>query len=233
MDEMTIRKLVGINSTFYKQFAASFSASRTQPQPGYERLLVHVPQGSIEVLDVGCGNARFGRFLSAFGLSFGYTGMDFSEPLLTIAGDFPGRYLQRDLSRPDCLAGLGSFDLIVSLSTFQHIPGRANRERLLGELGDHLAKGGRIILGNWQFLSSLSQRRKIRHWSEVGLDSTQLEGEDYLLSWERGGRGVRYVALVDAEATGAMAERVGLRVVDQFRSDGREGDLNLYTILAS
>jgi hypothetical protein len=43
--------------------------------------------------------------------------------------------------------------------------------------------------------------------------------------------GLRYVCLVDEVETANLAKSAGLRILDQFRSDGQEGDLNLYTVL--
>lgn len=232
MEEEIARRLVGLNTVFYEQFADPFSASRDSPQPGYDNLLAYLPKGELDVLDAGCGNGRFGRFLIAKGLSIKYTGIDLSERLLSHIHDLPGRFLQRDLSTSGALDGLGDYDLIVCLSTLQHIPGRSNRELLLQDMCAHLQPSGRIILANWQFLSSPRQRRKIRPWSEAGLVSEQVEPGDFLLSWERGGFGIRYVAHLDVEATRKLAEAANLRIANQYYSDGREGDLNLYTILA-
>ena len=235
MDDATVRRLVALNEAFYSRFAAPFAASRVGPQPGYERLLAYVPVGRPRVLDAGCGDGRFGRFLRASGREVDYVGVDFSAALLAARdgdGDVAGRFEQRDLSRPGSLDGLGRFDLIVCLSTLQHIPGRRNRARLLAEMATCLNAGGHIALANWQFLSSARQRRKIRPWAEVGLDEGDAEPGDYLLSWQRGGEGRRYVALVDEEETRRLAQGAGLRVVELFRSDGREGDLNLYALLA-
>lgn len=232
MDEAVARKLVALNAEFYERFAGPFSASRAAPQPGYERLVPYIPADGAAILDVGCGNGRFGRFVGARGIRADYTGVDFSKQLLSNAEILSGQFLQRDLSLPDCLAGLGDFDLIVSLSTLQHIPGRANRERLLREMADHIRPGGRIILANWQFLGSPRQRRKIRPWSEAGLRETDVEPGDFLLSWRRGGFGLRYVALLDEAAIHDLARFTDFRVAKQFCSDGREGNLNLYTILA-
>jgi hypothetical protein len=80
-------------------------------------------------------------------------------------------------------------------------------------------------------LESSRQRRKIVDWSAAGLDAAQVEANDYLLTWQRGGKGYRYVAFIDAAETVEMAKTAGLRSLAQFRSDGREGDLNLYTVL--
>jgi SAM-dependent methyltransferase len=230
MEEAVVRRLVALNAAFYERLAGPFAASRLAPQPGYDRLAAFARPGA-SVLDVGCGPARFGRVLRGRELEFTYCGVDFSAPLLTAAGDFPGRLVQRDLSLADSLTGLGDFDLIVCLSTLQHIPGRANRSRLLAEMRDHLQAGGIIALANWQFLANTRQRRKIRTWDAVGLSATDVEPGDYLLTWERGGVGLRYVAFIDAAETEALANAVGLRVSEQYDSDGREGDLNLYTIL--
>lgn len=235
MDEAVARRLVALNEAFYERFAGPFAASRAAPPPGFERLLAHLPAAPSRVLDVGCGDGRFGRFLRArdpaIDPTTGYTGVDFSAPLLA-AGEAPGRLLRRDLSRPGALDGLGSFDWVVCLSTLQHIPGRDRRARLLREMRDCLGLGGRLALANWQFLDSPRQRRKLRPWAEVGLSAADVEPGDYLLAWQRGGYGLRYVAHIDAAATRELAAEVGLRVVEQYRSDGRETDLNLYTILA-
>jgi SAM-dependent methyltransferase len=232
MDEATVRRLVALNEAFYAQFAAPFAASRATPQPGYERLLAYLPAGRPRVLDVGCGDGRFGRFLLSRGRAVEYVGVDSAAELLA-AAEGVGQTLRRDLSQPGGLRDLGHYDLIACLSTLQHIPGRDNRARLLGEMAGCLASGGHVALANWQFLGSQRQRRKLRPWSEVGLATADVEQGDYLLAWQRGGYGLRYVALLDEMETGRLAAAAGLRVVAQFRSDGREGDLNLYTILAS
>jgi SAM-dependent methyltransferase len=237
MDEAVARKLVTLNEAFYERFAAPFAASRAAPQPGFARLLAHWPAPSspsappLRVLDVGCGDGRLGRYLHDRDRAIDYTGVDFSAPLLAVGA--AGQFVRRDLSRPGALAGLGRYDWVVCLSTLQHIPGRDRRVGLLVEMRDCLRPGGRLALTNWQFLDSPRQRRKLRPWAEVGLATSDVEPGDYLLAWQRGGYGLRYVALLDAAATAALAEAAGLVVLDQFRSDGREGDLNLYTILAA
>jgi hypothetical protein len=143
-----------------------------------------------------------------------------------------GQFFRRDLSRPDCLAGLESHELVSCLATMQHIPGRHNRLQLLQEMAAHLAPDGRIVLSNWQFLDSDRQRRKITPWQQAGLHEGDVEQNDFLLTWKRNGRGYRYVAFIDDGETAELAKTAGLRCLAQFRSDGREGNLNLYTVLA-
>ncbi len=232
MKDEVEQSLLSLNRQFYDQFARPFAESRAQPQPGFYQLLEYIHPEDCTLLDVGCGDGRFGRFLSDNALPLEYTGIDFTEKFLQYARTgHHGTYLLRDISEPDCLDGLGQFDVIVCLATMQHLPGLRRRSRLLSEMAAHLTVGGRILLSNWQFLSSDRQRRKLVAWSEIGLSKDDVAAEDYLLSWQRDGLGYRYVAHLNEEATRELASMAGLRIIDQFRIDGREGDLNLYTIL--
>ena len=232
MDDSLVRKLVELNTEFYAGFADPFAASRSTPQPGFARLLEYLPNTPLSVLDVGCGNGRFGRFLHNAGLLRSYVGVDATPALMAKIVEFEGELFVRDISLPDSLRELGKFDLVVCLATLQHIPGQSTRLRLVRELATHLEPAGFLAFSNWQFLSDPRQRRKIRPWASVGIDQAQLETNDFLLSWDRGGSGVRYVAHLDGETTEEMAKLAELHVVNQFTSDGREGDLNLYTVMA-
>jgi hypothetical protein len=122
--------------------------------------------------------------------------------------------------------------VVACLAVLQHIPGYTSRLRLLEEMRERLGENGRIFLSTWQFLDSERQVRKLRDWSEIGLTAADVEPNDYLLSWQRDGFGLRYVCAVDVAETAALAKDADLKIVEQFRSDGREGNLNLYTILS-
>ncbi|MDX1413009.1 MAG: class I SAM-dependent methyltransferase [Candidatus Promineifilaceae bacterium] len=234
MEEEAREKLLGINKEFYSQFAESFARTRLAPQPGFKRLLEYIPRAPVSVLDVGCGNGRFGMFLQEQMSDIQYTGIDFSENLLKMAAtNVPGSYYQRDLSQVGFLQDTGSFVVISCLATMQHIPGRRNRSIFLQEIRDHLAKGAVIMLANWQFLESPRQRRKIQPWNLVNLREEEVEANDYLMTWQRDGYALRYVCLIDGQETAELASEAGLTVIKQFRSDGKEGNLNLYTILAA
>ena len=226
------QKLLDLNRDFYESLAAPFAETRAAPQPGFKRLLAAQPVSPCRLLDVGCGNGRFGHFLAHHDALAHYTGVDFSDELLAAAAArVPGDYHRRDLSRPDCLAGLGQHDLVACLAVLQHIPGAVNRLHLLRQMGDCLRPDGRLFLSTWQFMDSQRQRRKLRDWATIGLSAADVEPGDHLLTWQRGGFGLRYVCAVGVAETAVLAGEADLRILAQFRSDGREGDLNLYTIL--
>lgn len=229
-----VERLLALNRDFYQRFATSFAETRTIPQPGFFRLMEFIPRPCPKMLDVGCGEGRFGRFVSEHDLVEHYTGVDFSQELIDIAASsLGGEFFLRNLCRQGSLSGLGNFNLIVCLATLQHIPGRSNRLILLREMSYHLAAGGVNLLSNWQFLDSERQRKKIADWSQVNMDPAELEENDYLISWHRDGVGFRYVHYIDSNEMQWMAESVGLRVSEQFRADGREGNLNMYSILSA
>ncbi len=233
MTPETEKRLLELNRNFYSTFSSSFAATRAAPQPGFQRLLDYLPDPCRTVVDVGCGNGRFGLFLRDNDLDFAYTGVDFTDDFLQLAGAaIDGVFLSRDISKPGYLEEQGQFDLGVCLATLQHIPGQSNRAAVLREIANHLAEDGRIFLSNWQFAHSSRQMRKVVSWEEAGLHPDDVEQGDYLLTWQRDGRGLRYVHLIDREETAWLAKEASLSIVGDYRSDGREGNLNLYSILA-
>lgn len=232
MEERVIQQLVALNQTFYVEQARSFAESRSHPQPGFAQLLHLLPQPCDYLLDVGCGEGRLGRYLVARRAIKWYTGLDFSAELLAVAGAITmGSFYQRDISKIGWSYGLGNFHAITCLAVLQHIPGWQNRVNLLAEMGRILTPEGRLFLSTWQFVDSERQRRKVVDWATVGLDAAEVEANDYLLTWQREGFGLRYVRLIDEEEIAQLAAATGLKVVGQFRSDGKEGNLSLYTVL--
>jgi tRNA (uracil-5-)-methyltransferase TRM9 len=235
MRKNVVQKLLNLNRQFYREMAEPFSRSRQYMQPGFLQLADHLPDPCPTLLDVGCGDGRLGRFLLEKERIGHYHGVDFSAPLLKLAvGQTAGaEFTQRDISRSDCLIDLGQFNAVACLATLQHLPGRANRLRLLREMGERLLPDGRLILSNWQFRDNARQRRKLLDWATINLTESDVEPEDYLLSWRRGGSGHRYVAHIDQAETEKLAAEAGLVCLTHFRADGKEGDLNLYTILVN
>ena len=234
MNDATAQRLLDLNRTFYEQTAAAFARTRARPQPGFERLLPHLPDTPFGMIDLGCGEGRLGRFFFARSRLDRYVGVDGSAALLEVAraqlGDRPVALLRRDLSDPAGLVGLEQADVVACLATLQHIPQEERRAALVGAMGRLLLPGGVLLLSTWQFLDSPRQRRKIRPWAAVGIDDQAVDPGDALLGWQDGSV-LRYVRQIDAAEIGRVAAAAGLRVTATFRSDGREGDLNLYAVL--
>ncbi len=232
MHEEIVQQLLTLNREFYNGFADSFSNSRQRPQPCFFQLLESAPRLGGHLLDVGCGDGRFGRFLFEHEAITQYTGVDLSSGLLNIAkNNVDGDFYERDMIQDGFLDGLGQFDNIACLAALQHVPGRANRARLLREFERHLAPNGRLLLSTWQFMNSPRQRRKIQPWNVINVEADAVEENDYLLSWKRDGLGYRYVCFIDEGETAVLARAANLKIETLFYSDGKEGNLSLYTTL--
>lgn len=200
-----------INRAFYRDAAGEFDATRQRPWAGWERLIPHLAPAlestDARLLDVGCGNGRFARFLVARGLACRWVGVDASFELLAratgtrIAGDALALPL-----RPDA-----RFAAIVVFGLLHHLEGDRPRS-LLAECGARLARGGVLAVTFWDFAAAPGEHvlpfgasrtpRFCRTFSpaekDAAIEATGLEcidrfaadrANDYVVMRHRGGRG--------------------------------------------
>ena len=229
MDDTTIVRLNTINRDFYQTVAADFDETRGQAWPGWARLLPHLA-APLAVLDVGCGNGRFGRFLADhLGGEVHYHGLDNCPPLLDKAREaLPGALLEaRDIVEQPPDSGL--YDLVVLFGVLHHVPGYEKRQRLLGSLAERVRPGGLLVFATWRFYEYERFRQRIVPWPDdlAGL----VEAHDYLLDWRRGRTALRYCHYVDEAEQSALVAASGLALVEQYRADGFDGAVNGYNLL--
>lgn len=247
MDPSTIRRLNAINREFYRATAAEFDQTRSHPWPGWEKLLPYLSgmagraSTSLSVLDVGCGNGRFGVFLwqrlvgatPALPLqNIRYHGIDNNAALLERARQaldgLPG--LTTCLEEHDIIEqplDAGDYDLVVLFGVLHHVPGCEQRLQLLRVLGQRVAPGGLLVFACWRFYEYERFRQRIVRWPE----DLQVEKHDYLLDWRQGARALRYCHYVDDAEHAALAAASGLTEIAAYRADGQTGDANRYSIL--
>ena len=253
MRESVRQRLLELNRDFYAQVAEPFDATRQQATPGLAAILPYFAEGEkdlpgflkpgrsagLSVLDVGCGNGRFARLLDEAGVACDYTGVDGNAALLALAesatvdlANVHCRFVQGDLSDPDWSARLGSerFDRLLCTATLQHLPSYDLRLAVVREFARLCT--GTVVLSFWQFLTSERFRKRLIDWSAVGLDEADVEPGDALLPWKQGVSATRYVHQVDEPELERLAADAGLTLERTFRADGKEGNLNLYAILA-
>ncbi len=246
MDDATIRRLNQINREFYRVTAVEFDQTRSQPWPGWDRLLPYIERithgtSTLSVLDVGCGNGRFGAFLHnrLVGAQrttslhhIKYHGLDSSLALLerarqTLTG-LTGLTLQleeRDIieNPPDS----GRYDLVVLFGVLHHIPGYDHRLQVMRLFGRLVAPGGLLAFACWRFYEYPRFRERIIPWPA----DLQVENHDYLLDWRQGETALRYCHYVDDEEHAALIAASSLAEVAAYRADGQTGDANRYSIL--
>ena len=242
MESIIRQRLHDLNRQFYSEHAADFSATRQRLQPGVLRV-VEALQGDETILDLGCGNGGLARTLSRRGHGGSYLGLDFSAALLQEAQRqafaFPARFLQADLAAPEwpqtVAAGRGfraadGYDLAFAFAVLHHIPSAQLRLNVLRWIHALLRPQGRFIHSNWQFLTSEKSKSRIQTWDTIGLSSQDLEQNDYLLDWKRGGKGLRYVHHFDEVELAELARASGFEILETFFSDGENRKSSLYQL---
>ncbi len=252
MKPATLHALEALNRRFYSDHAGEFSATRRAPWPGWSRVLAAAPSTvPLRVLDIGCGNGRFARFLLGHAARpIDYLGLDASRPLLR---DCPApdprspsrlRFEHRDvLNHP--LApppGDARFDLATLFGLLHHVPSFAARASLLRRAAALLAPGGRVALTFWRFAEHPRLQRRIvpRHElsalpdSAAGaLDPDDLEPGDHLLRWGGDPARYRYCHHASAAEQNALLAAAALHPLERFDADGAGGRMNHYVIAGS
>lgn len=235
------QQLLALNRRFYATVAEEFDRTR-QGVPAGMLSLAQMLRARLStparVLDAGCGNGRFARALAESGVTAAYTGVDGDAQLLALAeaqtAELDGltcRFAEADLAQSVWLEqAIPPYDAVVSLAVIHHFPGYPLRLRVLKEMASLLAPGGLLALSTWQFLASERLAQRTLDWEVVGLTAADIEPGDALLPWNQGAHAVRYVHHLDLAEVEHLVADCGLRIVETFRADGKEGNLNLFVV---
>jgi SAM-dependent methyltransferase len=229
MNDATVKRLNQINREFYQITAVSFDESRSEPWPGWDMLPPYL-KTPLSVLDVGCGNGRFGLFLAEkLASPPQYHGIDNNPALLDRAraalAHLDARLETRDMiiDPPD----EGAYNLVALFGVLHHVPGRAQRRIFVQTLAQRVAPGGILALAAWCFYEYERFRARIVPWP----DDLDVEPHDYLLDWRRGARALRYCHYVDEAEHADLVAASGLTEITTYRADGRTNDINRYSLL--
>jgi len=253
-----ISKLNFINKQFYKSQANSFSQTRQSPWAGWRGLIPYIKQienNPIKVLDIGCGNGRFGQFLkNNTDRTIEYTGTDNSYELLKIAQiNNPNAensiftFLYQDLVSELLDDQFFSqhqnrYDLIVLFGILHHIPSLTLRKRLLNSLGNSLNSNGLLVFTVWRFGELNRFADKLVNPKNYSIDPQELEPGDYLVDWRtplerqtaqlanKKTFPVRYAHAVSTQETTKLLQNLP-PVLTSFLADGKDNQTNHYWVV--
>jgi tRNA (uracil-5-)-methyltransferase TRM9 len=239
MDDESVAFLNTLNRTFYRTTAHAFSESRQYAWQGWATALAHVPtRDPLRVLDVGCGNGRFGAFMAKkTDRAITYHGIDADETLLAHAQHDLNAiaHLTPTFTRHDFIAdGLPPadhpYDVIALFGVLHHVPSLARRLALIRDLSRQVAQGGIFAFSCWRFYEFPRFRERIQPLPE-GITA---EAGDYLLDWRRGANALRYCHYANDDEIAQfveIAQREGLSEIAAFRADSTLNQMNAYRVL--
>jgi tRNA (uracil-5-)-methyltransferase TRM9 len=224
-------RLIDINRNFYHHQREHFSATRQHGWHGWKTLIEPMTRfQKPSILDLGCGNGRFGSFLANQKITYSsYLGIDSNAGLLNAAkGSVPGptRWLEADITNPNLWETISDrFDVIVLFGVLHHIPGFDQRHQLLKSLHHLLVENGLLIASFWQPMHLPAFSRKRIDWSAANLDESEVEPYDYLLNWDNDGI-PRYCHHFTNEEIDRLIENIPSQLQDRYEAD----KLNHYVV---
>ncbi|MDZ7586638.1 MAG: class I SAM-dependent methyltransferase, partial [Patescibacteria group bacterium] len=143
--------LLKLNRQFYLKTQVYFNRSRQFYWDGWQKLLPYLTlRGrTSQVLDLGCGNGRFGKFLAEH-KTINYTGMDNNQYLLDRCDKAlpQAKLIKHDLTKPWPIKD--KFDLVAILGVMHHMP-QSYRLPILQRAVANLKLGGILFLSFWEF----------------------------------------------------------------------------------
>ena len=182
------------------------------------------------VLDIGCGNGRFGHFLSQHLGAMRYTGVDYSPEMLQITRErLPdAQLLSRDLVSEAPPAG--PFDLVVCFGFLHHIPGALRSAwSWYARWRRPSRRGGLLTFVTWRFADFERLSQRIVPWPVELAD--QVEQNDYLLDWRRGAYALRYCHHFELAEHDELVLASGLVELSSWYADGPEDAANRFSLL--
>lgn len=258
MKTSVIRKLNQLNHDFYQKISTEFDQSRHFYWPGWYQLLpyletINTNSSGFKVLDLGCGNGRFAEFLvdEAKPTTLTYTGVDTNDQLLAITKQKLDRLqVNHSVFALDLVESLlnfslrtkfapQSYDLISLLGVIHHIPSQDLRRELLETVVSLLKEGGLLLLAAWQFADFPRFIHKVvppeDMLQRLEIDQSEIEPNDYFLTWERGQHAVRYCHhTTPSEVHTLLApllKQQAIEILKEYRADGKEQAANAYFII--
>lgn len=184
MNPNVIRKLEALNKKFYEQHAKAFSNTRTAPWAGWRS--VEVPHGA-SVLDLGCGNGRYLKFLRARGFTGHYRGVDSCSALVHRAAELfpPSERVRWEVARlGPLLQGAAKYDHVAAWGVLHHVPGEKQRAELIEQMLNKTKDGGSLWLSLWQFRDHERFQKNECDPGDFGFVAGDLEDGDALLDWQ-------------------------------------------------
>ncbi|MBT3690158.1 class I SAM-dependent methyltransferase [bacterium] len=198
----------------YNKIADHFSSTRYAPWTEFNLFSEYIRDNQ-KILDLGCGNGRLYKYLKEQDLNIEYYGIDISNELLKIVEE---RY-------PEVKSNLtegsitklpyedNTFDLVVCIAVFLHLPSKAMRLQALSEVQRVLKPGGHLLMKNWH----MWHKPYLKHYfNKVWLKRSW---KDYIMPWKSSDGKIqcqRYYHVFTRRELKKLFKKSNLKVIKNF-----------------
>lgn len=237
MKESVAQKLIEGTRDGYDTIAAHFSQTRQAPWPEVQNLIDLYLHPTDKILDVGCGNGRVADLTDK--IKADYTGLDLSGELIAIARKLhpQQQFVVGNMMHTDFADN--TFDAIMMIASFCHIPSKAHRIQTLQEMSRITKPGGILMMTNWNKYQWRFAGLRARSLLNLLRGRNQLDYGDMLVPWKNQQRGVitqRYYHFFTAREMIRLARAANLTLIDQYYETqgthrGKHGAANMVTVL--
>lgn len=132
----------------YSKISKGFDKTRQFDWKEFEKYLEFI-ENNDEILDIGCGNGRFFKFISSK-RKIKYTGIDNNVELLKAAKQQnKTKFIEASMLKLPFPSE--KFDVAVAIASVHHLPSSKMRKKAIKEANRILKKDGILIISVWNF----------------------------------------------------------------------------------
>ena len=199
MIKKDILEINELNSKFYSLHTESFDRSREFYWEGFDDTLELISENS-KVLDLGCGNARFYKFLEENELETNYLGVDNNPNFIEKNKE---NYPKAKFECLDVITSLNqiqeTFEVVVIFGVTHHIPSKEYRKVWFEKISKLVEKDGFLIVSFWNF-------DKDKEDKSFQPEFYNKEEGDYFLGWKKDFSEHRYCHIYSEEEINEVKE---------------------------
>lgn len=221
----------------YSTYAQEFSNSRQAPWDGWKHLLKFLNSTpNPKILDLGCGNGRFLKYLINSDIEIGeYVGVDNSSELLKMTDDFMDKaksntrtskfeLLNLDFENPSWGTELkGQFDFIGAFGITHHLKSPESRRKFFETVNFLLEPGGFFAVTFWEFLKMERYANKI---TPIEVEDSK---NDFEMSFGKNGA-KRFCHYYNPLEIIEYTNNLPFKIMEDYLDDGVENNQNHYIV---
>jgi len=235
MNSKEITQILKLNELFYQSVSGDFSKTRQEPWEGWGRVCETIVKtfnldelnngqsnlkndgkntSCIKILDLGCGNGRFLKYIRSKIKSFDYIGIDINNDLLLEAEkiEILSDKQKRKFIKKDVILDIkkikGKYNVVTIFGLTHHIPDKSFRKKWFENLPRLLSNPALLIITFWEFDKNPG---------------------DYILGWGRQSKETRFChkySVKEIKEIEDIFKNSGLKLIEKYKSDNK----NLYLI---